>query len=140
MFRFGQRFCRYSFLSNLFYQCSMKIINPIYNFMVGISVLAGIIALVFAIVFYVKFFQMAADINRISRIMEELSEKNKASLKKETSAEQSQESASASSVNTDATQTTESVSENNDVLSKIGWIPIFVVVMILLFVFVLVNR
>lgn len=31
--------------------------------MVGISVLAGIIALVFAIVFYVKFFQMAADIN-----------------------------------------------------------------------------
>lgn len=108
--------------------------------MVGISVLAGIIALVFAIVFYVKFFQMAADINRISRIMEELSEKNKASLKKETSAEQSQESASASSVNTDATQTTESVSENNDVLSKIGWIPIFVVVMILLFVFVLVNR
>ena len=108
--------------------------------MVGISVLAGIIALVFAIIFYVKFFQMAADINRMSRLMEELAKENKASLKKETPTEQSQESASASSVNTDATQTTESVSENNDVLSKIGWIPIFVVVMILLFVFVLVNR
>lgn len=37
--------------------------------MVGISVLAGIIALVFAIIFYVKFFQMAADINRMSRLM-----------------------------------------------------------------------
>lgn len=108
--------------------------------MVGISVLAGIIALVFAIVFYVKFFQMAADINRMSRLMEELAKKNKASLKDETSAEQSQESASASSVNTDATKITESISENDDVFSKIGWIPIFVVVMILLFVFVLVNR
>lgn len=108
--------------------------------MVGISVLAGIIALVFAIVFYVKFFQMAADINRMSRLMEELTKKNKASLKKETSAEQSQEPASASPVNTDTTQTTESVSENNDVFPKIGWIPIFVVAMILLFVFVLVNR
>lgn len=107
--------------------------------MVGISVLAGIIALVFAIVFYVKFFQMAADINRMSRLMEELAKKNKVSLKEETSAEQSQESASASSVNTDATQTTESVLENNDVLSKIGWIPILVVVMILLFVFVFVG-
>lgn len=89
--------------------------------MVGISVLAGIIALVFAIVFYVKFFQMAADINRMSRIMEELAEKNKASLKDETSAEQLQESASASSVNTDATKITESISENDDVFSKIGW-------------------
>lgn len=108
--------------------------------MVGISVLAGIIALVFAIVFYVKFFQMAADINRMSRLMEELTKKNKASLKKETPTEQSQESTSASPVNTDATQTTESTSENDDVLSKIGWIPIFVVVMILLFVFVFVNR
>lgn len=108
--------------------------------MVGISVLAGIIALVFAIIFYVKFFQMAADINRMSRLMEELAKKNKASLKDETSAEQSQKSASASSVNTDATQTTESTSENDDVFSKIGWIPIFVVVMILIFVFVFVNR
>lgn len=108
--------------------------------MVGISVLAGIIALVFAIIFYVKFFQMAADINRMSRLMEELTKKNKASLKKETSAEQPQESASASSVNTeDATQTTESTSENNDVLSKIGWMPIFVVVIILLFAFVIVG-
>lgn len=90
--------------------------------MVGISVLAGIIALVFAIVFYVKFFQMAADINRMSRIMEELAEKNKASLKKETSAEQSQESASTlSAANTDATKITESISENDDVFSKIGW-------------------
>lgn len=89
--------------------------------MVGISVLAGIIALVFAIVFYVKFFQMAADINRMSRIMEELTKKNKASLKEETSAEQLQESASASSVNTDATKITESISENDDVFSKIGW-------------------
>lgn len=106
--------------------------------MVGISVLAGIIALVFAIIFYVKFFQMAADINRMSRLMEELTKKNKVSLKEETSAEQSQESAS--SVNTDATQTTESTSENDDVFSKIGWIPIFVVVMILIFVFVFVNR
>lgn len=140
MFRFGQRFCRYSSLSNLFYQCSLKIINPIYNIMVGISVLAGIIALVFAIIFYVKFFQMAADINRMSRLMEELTKKNKVSLKEETSAEQSQESASASSVNTDATQTTESTSENDDVFPKIGWIPIFVVVMILIFVFVFVNR
>lgn len=85
--------------------------------MVGISVLVGIIALVFAIVFYVKFFQMAADINRMSRIMEELAE---TSLKKETSAEQLQESASASSV-TDATKITESISENDDVFSKIGW-------------------
>ena len=109
--------------------------------MVGISVLAGIIALVFAIIFYVKFFQMAADINRMSRIMEELTKKNKASLKDETSAEQSQESASASAVNTeDATKIMESISENNDVFSKIGWIPIFVVVMILIFVFVFVNR
>lgn len=109
--------------------------------MVGISVLAGIIALVFAIVFYVKFFQMAADINRMSRLMEELAEKNKASLKKVTSAEQSQESASASSVNTEeSTKITESTSENNDVFPKIGWIPIFVVVMILIFVFVFVNR
>lgn len=88
--------------------------------MVGISVLAGIIALVFAIVFYVKFFQMAADINRMSRLMEELT-KNKVSLKEETSAEQLQESASASSVNTDATKITESISENDDVFSKIGW-------------------
>lgn len=109
--------------------------------MVGISVLAGIIALVFAIVFYVKFFQMAADINRMSRLMEELVKKNKVSLKEETSAEQLQESASTlSAANTDATQTTESTSENNDVFSKIGWIPIFVVVMILIFVFVFVNR
>lgn len=109
--------------------------------MVGISVLAGIIALVFAIVFYVKFFQMAADINRMSRLMEELTKKNKVSLKEETPTEQLQESASASSVNTeDATQTTESTSENDDVFSKIGWIPIFVVVMILIFVFVFVNR
>lgn len=90
--------------------------------MVGISVLAGIIALVFAIIFYVKFFQMAADINRMSRIMEELAEKNKASLKDETSAEQSQESASTlSAANTDATKITESISENDDVFSKIGW-------------------
>lgn len=110
--------------------------------MIGISVLAGIIALVFAIIFYVKFFQMAADINRMSRLMEELVKKNKVSLKEETSAGQSQESASASSVNTDATQTTELALENDDVFSKIGWrwIPIFVVVMILLFVFVFVNR
>lgn len=108
--------------------------------MLGISVLAGIIALVFAIFFYVKFFQMAADINRMSRLMEELAKKNKASLKKETATEQSQESASASSVNTDATKITESISENDDVFSKIGWIPIFVVVMILIFVFVFVNR
>ena len=107
--------------------------------MLGISVLAGIIALIFAIVFYVKFFQMAADINRMSRLMEELVKKNKVSLKEETSAEQSQESASASSVNADATQTTESTSENNDVLSKIGWMPIFVVVIILLFAFVIVG-
>lgn len=89
--------------------------------MVGISVLAGIIALVFAIVFYVKFFQMAADINRMSRLMEELAKQNKASLKEETSAEQLQEPASASSVNTDATKITESISENDDVFSKIGW-------------------
>lgn len=90
--------------------------------MVEISVLAGIIALVFAIIFYVKFFQMAADINRMSRIMEELAEKNKASLKDETSAEQSQESASTlSAANTDATKITESISENDDVFSKIGW-------------------
>lgn len=90
--------------------------------MVGISVLAGIIALVFAIVFYVKFFQMAADINRMSRLMEELAKKNKASLKKGTSAEQSQESASTlSAANTDATKITESISENDDVFSKIGW-------------------
>lgn len=109
--------------------------------MVGISVLAGIIALVFAIIFYVKFFQMAADINRMSRLMEELTKKNKVSLKEETSAEQSQESASTlSAANTDATKITESISENNDVFSKIGWIPIFVVVMILIFVFVFVNR
>lgn len=106
--------------------------------MVGISVLAGIIALVFAIIFYVKFFQMAADINRMSRLMEELTKKNKASLKDETSAEQSQESASASSVNTDATQTTESVSENNDVLSKIGW-PIVVGLIILLFIIAIID-
>lgn len=105
--------------------------------MVGISVLAGIIALVFVVIFYVKFFQMAADINRMSRLMEELTKKNKVSLKEETSAEQSQESAS--SVNADATQTTESTSENNDVLSKIGWMPIFVVVIILLFAFVIVG-
>lgn len=84
-----------------------------------VAVLAGIIALVFAIVFYVKFFQMAADINRMSRLMEELAKKNKVSLKKETSAEQSQESAS--SVNKDATKITESISENDDVFSKIGW-------------------
>lgn len=90
--------------------------------MVGISVLAGIIALVFAIVFYVKFFQMAADINRMSRLMEELTKKNKVSLKDETSAEQSQESASTlSAANTDATKITESISENDDVFSKIGW-------------------
>lgn len=91
--------------------------------MVGISVLAGIIALVFAIIFYVKFFQMAADINRMSRLMEELTKKNKASLKKEeTPTEQSQESASAlSAANTDATKITESISENDDVFSKIGW-------------------
>ena len=91
--------------------------------MVGISVLAGIIALVFAIVFYVKFFQMAADINRMSRIMEELAKQNKASLKKEeTPTEQSQESASTlSAANTDATKITESISENDDVFSKIGW-------------------
>lgn len=109
--------------------------------MIGISVLAGIIALVFAIIFYVKFFQMAADINRMSRLMEELTKKNKVSLKEETSAEQSQESASTlSAANTDATKITESISENNDVFSKIGWIPIFVVVMILIFVFVFVNR
>lgn len=106
--------------------------------MVGISVLAGIIALVFAIVFYVKFFQMAADINRMSRLMEELTKKNKASLKKETSAEQSQESASASSVNTDATQITESISENNDVFSKIGW-PIVVGLIILLFIIAIID-
>lgn len=107
--------------------------------MVGISVLAGIIALVFAIVFYVKFFQMAADINRISRIMEELTKKNKASLKKETSAEQSQESASDSSVNTeDATKITESTSENNDVFSKIGW-PIVVGLIILLFIIAIID-
>lgn len=109
--------------------------------MVGISVLAGIIALVFAIIFYVKFFQMTADINRMSRLMEELTKKNKVSLKEETSAEQSQESASTlSAANTDATKITESISENNDVFPKIGWIPIFVVVMILIFVFVFVNR
>lgn len=107
--------------------------------MVGISVLAGIIALVFAIIFYVKFFQMAADINRMSRIMKDLAEKNKASLKKETSAEQSQESASASSVNTeDATQTTESTSENNDVFSKIGW-SIVVGLIILLFIIAIID-
>lgn len=107
--------------------------------MVGISVLAGIIALVFAIVFYVKFFQMAADINRMSRIMEELAEKNKASLKKETRAEQSQESASTlSAANTDATKITESTSENNDVLSKIGW-PIVVGLIILLFIIAIID-
>lgn len=106
--------------------------------MVGISVLAGIIALVFAIVFYVKFFQMAADINRMSRLMEELAKKNKASLKDETSAEQSQESASASSVNTDATQTTESTSKNDDVFSKIGW-PIVVGLIILLFIIAIID-
>lgn len=106
--------------------------------MVGISVLAGIIALVFAIVFYVKFFQMAADINRMSRIMEELTKKNKASLKKETSAEQSQESASASSVNTDATKITESISENDDVFSKIGW-PIVIGLIILLFIIAIID-
>ena len=107
--------------------------------MLGISVLAGIIALVFAIVFYVKFFQMAADINRMSRLMEELTKKNKVSLKEETSAEQLQESASASSVNTeDATQTTESTSENNDVFSKIGW-PIVVGLIILLFIIAIID-
>lgn len=107
--------------------------------MVGISVLAGIIALVFAIVFYVKFFQMAADISRMSRLMEELVKKNKVSLKEETSAEQSQESASASSVNTeDATQTTESASENNDVFSKIGWL-IVVGLIILLFIIAIMD-
>lgn len=107
--------------------------------MLGISVLAGIIALIFAIVFYVKFFQMAADINRMSRLMEELVKKNKVSLKEETSAEQLQESASASSVNTeDATQTTESTSENNDVLSKIGW-PIVVGLIILLFIIAIID-
>lgn len=107
--------------------------------MVGISVLAGIIALVFAIIFYVKFFQMAADINRMSRLMEELAKKNKASLKDETSAEQSQESASASSVNTeDATKITESTSENNDVFSKIGW-PIVVGLIILLFIIAIID-
>lgn len=105
--------------------------------MVGISVLAGIIALVFAIVFYVKFFQMAADINRMSRLMEELTKKNKVSLKEETSAEQLQESASASSV-TDATQTTESTSENNDVFSKIGW-SIVVGLIILLFIIAIID-
>lgn len=106
--------------------------------MIGISVLAGIIALVFVVIFYVKFFQMATDINRMSRLMEELAKKNKASLKDETSAEQSQESASASSVNTDATQTTESTSESDDVSSKIGWM-IFVAGMILLFVLVIIG-
>lgn len=106
--------------------------------MVGISVLAGIIALVFAIVFYVKFFQMAADINRMSRLMEELAKKDKVSLKEETSAEQLQESASASSVNTDATQTTESTTENNDVFSKIGW-PIVVGLIILLFIIAIID-
>ena len=106
--------------------------------MVGISVLAGIIALVFAIIFYVKFFQMAADINRMSRLMEELTKKNKASLKKETPTEQSQESTSASPVNTDATQTTESISENDDVDSKIGWM-IFVAGIILLFVLLIIG-
>lgn len=106
--------------------------------MLGISVLAGIIALVFAIIFYVKFFQMAADINRMSRLMEELAKKNKVSLKEETSAEQSQESASASSVNTDATQITESISENNDVFSKIGW-PIVVGLIILLFIIAIID-
>lgn len=106
--------------------------------MVGISVLAGIIALVFAIVFYVKFFQMAADINRMSRLMEELTKRNKASLKEETTTEQSQESASASSVNTDATQTTESTSKNDDVFSKIGW-PIVVGLIILLFIIAIID-
>lgn len=107
--------------------------------MVGISVLAGIIALVFAIIFYVKFFQMAADINRMSRLMEELTKKNKASLKMETSAEQSQESASTlSAANTDATKITESTSENNDVLSKIGW-PIVVGLIILLFIIAIID-
>lgn len=107
--------------------------------MVGISVLAGIIALVFAIIFYVKFFQMAADINRMSRLMEELTKKNKASLKDETSAEQSQESASTlSAANTDATKITESTSENNDVLSKIGW-PIVVGLIILLFIIAIID-
>lgn len=106
--------------------------------MVGISVLAGIIALVFAIVFYVKFFQMAADINRMSRLMEELTKKNKVSLKEETPTEQSQESASASSANTDATQITESTSENNDVFSKIGW-PIVVGLIILLFIIAIID-
>lgn len=105
--------------------------------MVGISVLAGIIALVFAIVFYVKFFQMAADINRMSRLMEELTKKNKVSLKEETSAEQLQESASASSV-TDATKITESISENDDVFSKIGW-PIVVGLIILLFIIAIID-
>lgn len=105
--------------------------------MVGISVLAGIIALVFAIVFYVKFFQMAADINRMSRHVEELTKKNnKVSLKEETSAEQSQESAS--SVNTDATKITESISENDDVFSKIGW-PIVVGLIILLFIIAIMD-
>lgn len=106
--------------------------------MVGISVLAGIIALVFAIIFYVKFFQMAADINRMSRLLEELAKKNKVSLKKETSAGQSQESASASSVNTDATKITESTSENDDVFSKIGW-PIVIGLIILLFVVAVID-
>lgn len=102
--------------------------------MVGISVLAGIIALVFAIIFYVKFFQMAADINRMSRLMEELVKKNKVS-----SAEQSQESASTlSAANTDATQTTESTSENNDVFSKIGWL-IVVGLIILLFIIAIMD-
>lgn len=109
--------------------------------MIGISVLAGIIALVFAIIFYVKFFQMAADINRMSRLMEELVKKNKVSLKEETSAGQSQESASASSVNTDATKITESISENNDVLSKIGWLIVVIVIILvfLIFVSVIIN-
>lgn len=104
--------------------------------MVGISVLAGIIALVFAIIFYVKFFQMAADISRMSRLMEELVKKNKVSLKEETSAEQSQESAS--SVNTDATKITESISENDDVFSKIGWL-IVVGLIILLFIIAIMD-
>ena len=81
---------------------------------------------------------MAADINRMSRLMEELAKKNKVSLKEETSAEQSQESASASSVNTDATQITESISENNDVFSKIGW-PIVVGLIILLFIIAIID-
>lgn len=106
--------------------------------MVGISVLAGIIALVFVVIFYVKFFQMATDINRMSRLMEELTKKNKVSLKEETSAEQLQESASSSVVNTDATQTTESTSENNDVFSKIGW-PIVVGLIILLFIIAIID-